>query len=61
MTMDDQSKKVRQVRLQISLSEATLEAINDYRFANRTPSRSEAVRQLLRIGQTAEPPRRRSR
>ena len=55
MAKDDQSKKARRVWLRVSLPEATLEAIDDYRFAKRTANRSEAVRQLLKIGQAAKP------
>jgi hypothetical protein len=49
-------KKPRLVRLQVDLSAATIAAIDDYRFATRTANRSEAVRQLLKIGQAARPP-----
>ena len=49
-------KKPRLVRIQVSLSEAILEAIDDYRFATRKANRSEAVRQLLKIGKAARPP-----
>jgi metal-responsive CopG/Arc/MetJ family transcriptional regulator len=59
--MSEQSKKGRQIRLQVSLPDGVLEAIDDYRFATRTPSRAEAVRQLLKVGLAAQPPRRRSR
>jgi hypothetical protein len=44
-------------RVHIEVSEATLAAIDDYRFATRAPNRSEAVRRLLKIGQAARPPR----
>lgn len=37
-------------RLHIKISTEELEAIDDWRFANRVPSRSEAVRRLCRIG-----------
>jgi hypothetical protein len=47
------SKKDRQVRLQIWLSEATLEAIDDYLFTTRKRNRSEALRQLLKAGRAA--------
>jgi len=55
MTTGQQSKKPRRTRLEISVSEATLEAIDDYRFATRAPNMSEAVRRLLKIGQAAGP------
>jgi Ribbon-helix-helix protein, copG family len=57
MAKDDQSKKVRQVRLQVSLPEEIVKGIDDYRFATRAPNRSEAVRQLLKVGQAARSPR----
>ena len=43
----------RETRLQIMLDDAELAAIDDYRFANRMPSRAAAVRQLLRLGMKA--------
>lgn len=41
-------------RLQIMLDDAELEALDDYRFARRMPSRAAAVRELLRRGLAAE-------
>jgi hypothetical protein len=58
MPVGDVIKKSRQVRLHVSLPEAIIEAIDDYRFATRKRNRSEAVRQLLKLGQTAPPPKR---
>ena len=43
----------RETRLQIMLDDTELAAIDDYRFANRMPSRAAAVRQLLRLGMKA--------
>ena len=37
-------------RLQIMLSPKELEAVDDFRFKNRMPSRAAAVRELFRIG-----------
>ena len=37
-------------RLQIMLSPAELKAVDDFRFAQRMPSRAAAVRELFRIG-----------
>ena len=37
-------------RLQIMLDEGELLALEDFRFANRMPSRAAAVRELLRRG-----------
>ncbi|MAZ16064.1 MAG: hypothetical protein CL535_07000 [Ahrensia sp.] len=44
----------RNERLQIMLSEQELEAIDDWRFQRRMPSRASAVRELLRLGLTSE-------
>lgn len=44
----------RSERLQIMLSEKELEAIDDWRFKRRMPSRASAVRELLRLGLLAE-------
>jgi hypothetical protein len=40
-------------RLQIMLEDNELSAIDDFRFANRLPSRAAAVRELLRRGLVA--------
>ena len=40
----------REERLQIMLSPAELNAVDNYRFAHRMPSRAAAVRELLRHG-----------
>ena len=37
-------------RLQLMLEEAELRAIDDFRYANRMPSRAAAIRELLRRG-----------
>jgi hypothetical protein len=44
----------RIIRLQIMLDETELEAIENWRFKTRMPSRAAAVRELLRRGLTAE-------
>jgi hypothetical protein len=41
-------------RLQIMLTQDEVKALDDWRFAKRMPSRASAVRELLRIGLTAE-------
>jgi len=41
-------------RMQIMLEAAELRALDDFRFANRMPSRAAAVRELLRRGLSAE-------
>jgi len=40
----------RETRLQIMLNDAELEAIDDWRFKQRMPSRAAAIRELLRVG-----------
>jgi len=37
-------------RIPIMMSDAEVQAIDDWRFANRVPTRSEAVRQLTELG-----------
>jgi len=44
----------RNERLQIMLSQEELEAIDDWRFKRRMPSRASAVRELLRLGLLSE-------
>jgi hypothetical protein len=41
-------------RLQIMLTEEELSALDDWRFANRMPSRAAAIRELLKRGLAAE-------
>jgi hypothetical protein len=41
-------------RLQIMLTEDEIKALDDWRFSRRMPSRAAAVRELLRLGLTAE-------
>ncbi len=48
------SELERGERLQIMLSEAELEALENWRFEKRMPSRAAAVRELLRRGLAAE-------
>jgi hypothetical protein len=48
------SELSRAERLQIMLSEDELRALDDWRFAQRMPSRAAAVRELLRRGLLAE-------
>ena len=44
----------RLVRLQIMLDNAELEAIENWRFKTRMPSRASAVREIMRRGLAAE-------
>jgi metal-responsive CopG/Arc/MetJ family transcriptional regulator len=43
-------KDSRKPSTTISLEEAILEQIEDYRFSNRKPNRSEAISDLLKFG-----------
>jgi len=47
-------KRTRDERLQIMLSPDELEAVDDFRFKLRMPSRAAAVRELLQRGLSAE-------
>lgn len=51
--MPDQREK-RITRLQIMVAEEELDALDDWRFKQRMPSRAAAVRELLRRGLAAE-------
>jgi metal-responsive CopG/Arc/MetJ family transcriptional regulator len=42
--------RVRTVRLQVLMAKDDLQAIDDFWFAERLPSRAEAIRELLRRG-----------
>jgi hypothetical protein len=44
------AKNDRGERLQIMLASKELEALDDFRFKNRLPSRASAVREILRRG-----------
>ena len=44
----------RTIRLQIMLEADELQAIEDWRFGKRMPSRASAIRELLRRGLAAE-------
>ena len=51
----------KKTRLQIALRLDELAALDDWRFANRMPSRAAAIRELLRRGMACpknRPPRR---
>lgn len=43
------------VRLPLSVTKTEAEAIDAWRYANRVPNRTEALRRLLRLGLEAEP------
>jgi hypothetical protein len=48
------SNLTRGERLQIMLTPDEIEALDDWRFKRRMPSRAAAVRELLRLGLAAE-------
>ena len=48
------SDLMREQRLQIMLTEGELQAIDDWRFQRRMPTRAAAVRELLKRGLAAE-------
>jgi hypothetical protein len=41
-------------RIITPMSQELIEAIDDYRYANRLPSRDEAIRSLIELGLAAE-------
>lgn len=47
------SELTRGERLQIMLSPEELQAVDDFRFQQRMPSRAAAVRELFRLGLSA--------
>lgn len=64
-TGNRKSDLARGERLQIMLTPAELEAVDDFRFRQRMPSRAAAVRELFRLGlaaagSSAAPPRMKS-
>lgn len=52
--MTNANRNVREERLQVMLLAEEIHAIDDFRFANRMPSRAAAIRELLRRGIAAE-------
>lgn len=48
--MSDKDVPKRTEKLQLMLDPTELRAIDDWRFANRMPSRAAAIRELLRRG-----------
>lgn len=44
------AKELRGERLQIMLSPEELEALDDFRFRHRMPTRAAAVREILKLG-----------
>lgn len=53
--MPDAENLKRTEKLQLMLDEKELQAIDDWRFENRMPTRAAAIRELLRRGLLAEP------
>ena len=54
VTREGKMGRERLVRLQIMLDDAELEAIENWRFKSRMPSRAAAVREIMRRGLAAE-------
>jgi hypothetical protein len=52
--MAEQNRGKRAERLQVMLTEEEVQAVEDWRFENRMPSRSAAVRALMNLGLGAE-------
>ncbi len=52
--MTNANRNPREERLQVMLLVEEIRAIDDFRFANRMPSRAAAIRELLRRGLAAE-------
>jgi hypothetical protein len=52
--MTDGNGDARGERLQVMLTPAELNALDDFRFKTRMPSRASAVRELLKRGLTSE-------
>jgi hypothetical protein len=48
------SELLRPERLQVMISADELQALDDWRFRRRMPSRAAAIRELLRLGLKAE-------
>ena len=48
------SKKPRVQRLQVMLTDAELEALDNWRYKKEMPSRASAIRELLRRGLAAD-------
>jgi metal-responsive CopG/Arc/MetJ family transcriptional regulator len=48
--MPDSNRSRRTEKIQIMLDDDELSTIDDWRFANRVPSRAAAIRELLRRG-----------
>ena len=51
--MSNNGELTRGERLQIMLAQDELEALDNFRFKQRMPSRAAAVRELLRLGLAA--------
>lgn len=45
----------RTEKLQLMLDDLEMEAIDDWRFTNRLPSRAAAIRELIRLGLSTNP------
>ena len=52
---DAKSQAPKDTRIIFSLSSAEKTAIDDWRYANHVPTRSEAIRALIRLGLKVAP------
>lgn len=53
--MPDETRDLKRTeKLQLMLDEVELQAIDDWRFENRMPTRAAAIRELLRRGLLAK-------
>lgn len=52
--MSEQGSITRTERVPIMMSKEEVEALDDWRFANRVNGRSEAIRRLVQIGLQTE-------
>lgn len=52
--MISMSPELKTARMQVILTPAELERLDDWRFARRIGSRAEAIRQLLNLGIAAD-------
>lgn len=48
------SEQPKDVRLPVMVTRAEAQAIDDWRFKNRIPTRAEAIRRLIELGLKAE-------
>ncbi len=52
--MADSTEELKDQRVPVMMTRTELKAVDDWRFANRVGSRSEAIRQLVTLGLKAD-------